>query len=111
MRTPADDVRDFLEHLSLSDTEGAEALALSNAEVTMRQYKNPNSGRAPAPPTLRLMELTVRLVEGLQLLRSGNTHRARTTFESMLTPALLRKVEEGPGHLVTLKREPPPAGG
>jgi len=89
----AHQVRMWLEHLGLSDTEGAEALDLGNPEVVMREYKSDK--RTPGPPTLKLMEMTVRLADALILLRAGRAMEARTTLESMCTPALFRRVQLG----------------
>lgn len=111
MKDVAEQVREWLDTLRLSDQEGAEALGLGNPDVIMREYKNPKKDRQPAPTTLRFMELTLRMVEALALLRTGQTHKAKVTLETMMTPALLRASETwGQPRLVALKAETPPGG-
>lgn len=93
-------VRDWLEMLQLSDTEGADALDLGNRDVVMREYKS--GKRIPGPPTLRLMVLTAYIVDALVLLRCGRAFEAKTRLEAMLTPALARSVDQrAPGPMST----------
>lgn len=95
-------VRMWLEHMGLSDTEGAAVLDLGNPDVVMREYKSDK--RTPGPPTLKLMEVTAGIIDALIFLRSGKAFEARTALESLCTPALMRRVELGRvGHALRLQ--------
>lgn len=92
--TPAD-VRAWVARLGLSNTEGGEALGLSDPNRTMRQYMGEGPlYKAPAPPTIIAMECLEAIANALVCLRTGRADEARRFLEAVTTPAIKRTIRE-----------------
>jgi DNA-binding transcriptional regulator YiaG len=91
--TPAD-VREWRESLGLSNMEAGVALNLNNPNATLRDWQSGRDGKAPAPPTALLMDMTATVVLAVIQLRSGQADEARDTLQRILTAPLARYVLE-----------------
>lgn len=88
------DIRCWREGLGLSVTAAGQTLNLGNPSVTMRAYEREGSGRAPAPPTVALMDTLVTITQALLAMRAGEIHRAEALLAEALPTPLRDQIYE-----------------
>lgn len=84
--------RHWRTRLGLSATEAGDALNLSNPNVTFREYER---GKAPGPPTVALMDLTMAAAIALHHIERGDLAAARRNLVEALPKTIVASVFNG----------------